>query len=437
MIINSQAHKPGGLHETRQDMVLSSSDMGNRLKNKVRLAYLVSHPIQYQAPLLRRIAQEPDIDLTVFFGSDFSVRGYKDEGFGVGVKWDVPLLDGYRHEFLPVLRDNANPGVMSPLNYGIFSRLRGTRGAAGFDVLWVHGYSSLNTLQGMLAAKSLGIPVLVRAEPWLGDRDRSGPTLAAKRLFFGLLRGLVDGALPIGTLNAEYWRHYLGEDFPLYRMPYAVDNHYFQSRAEEARKERAALQKELALDPSRPVILFASKLQSRKRCGDLVEAYKNLSPGPGIEPHPHLVIVGDGEERAALERQAAESGLKGIRFCGFRNQSELPRFFDMATVFVLPSRHEPWGLIVNEVMNAGRAVIVSDDVGCQPDLVEDGVEGCVFPAGDVAALTDALRRVLATPETAVAMGQRGLAKIRTWDFEADIRGLRDAIAQVTGKITAS
>ena len=242
---------------------------------------------------------------------------------------------------------------------------------------------------------------------------------------------MLDGALPIGTLNAEYWRHYLGEDFPLHRMPYAVDNHYFQSRCEEAREGRAALRKELKLDSARPVILFASKLQTRKRCGDLLEAYRNLSTEPGTDPLPYLVIVGDGEERAALERQAAESGLEGVRFCGFRNQSELPRFFDLATVFVLPSRHEPWGLIVNEVMNAGRAVMVSDDVGCQPDLVEDGVEGCVFPAGDVAALTDALRRVLATPETAAAMGQRGLAKIQTWDFEEDVRGLRRAIAQVT------
>ena len=262
-------------------MALPWSDRDNGLKRKVRLAYLVSHPIQYQAPLLRRVAQEPDIDLTVFFGSDFSVRGYKDEGFGVGVKWDVPLLDGYSHEFLPVLRDNANPGALSPLNYGIFSRLRGGRKAPAFDVLWVHGYSSLNTLQGMLAAKSLGIPVLVRAEPWLGDRDRSGPTLAIKQLFFRLLRGLVDGALPIGTLNAEYWRHYMGEDFPLYRMPYAVDNDYFQDRSKEAREGRAALQNELNLDPARPVILFASKLQSRKRCGDLVEAYKRPLSGVG------------------------------------------------------------------------------------------------------------------------------------------------------------
>ena len=411
--------------------------MANGLKNRVRLAYLVSHPIQYQAPLLRRIAQEPDIDLTVFFGSDFSVRGYKDEGFGVGVKWDVPLLDGYRSEFLPVIRDTANPGPLAPLNYGIFSRLRGTKTSPGFDVLWVHGYSSLNAMQGMLAAKSLGIPVLVRAESWLGDRERSGSTLAAKGLFFRILRGLIDGALPIGTLNAEYWRHYLGEDFPLYPMPYAVDNCYFQRRAEEVRQGRAELQKELNLDPARPVILFASKLQRRKRCEDLVEAYRDLLAGDGSMPHPYLVIVGDGEERTSLEKQVTDYGLEGVRFCGFRNQSELPRFFDLATVFVLPSRHEPWGLIVNEVMNAGRAVIVSDEVGSQPDLIENGVEGCVFPAGDVTGLRNALRTVLATPVTASAMGQRGLEKIRNWDFEEDIRGLRSAIAQLTRKITTS
>jgi glycosyltransferase involved in cell wall biosynthesis len=87
-------------------------------------------------------------------------------------------------------------------------------------------------------------------------------------------------------------------------------------------------------------------------------------------------------------------------------------------------------------MNAGRAVIISDEVGCQPDLITDGVEGCVFPAGDVEALTAALRRVLATPEAAALMGQRGLERIQTWGFEEDVRGLRQAIAWATRKITA-
>jgi glycosyltransferase involved in cell wall biosynthesis len=217
-------------------------------------------------------------------------------------------------------------------------------------------------------------------------------------------------------------------------MPYAVDNGYFQQRSHDAAEKRQELQAELNLDPSRPVILFASKLQERKRCADLLEAYRRLAPAPGADPHPYLVIVGDGEQRARLEQAAQDTGFDSIRFCGFRNQSELPRFFDLCSVFVLPSRHEPWGLIVNEVMNAARPVIVSDEVGSQRDLITPGVEGEVFPAGDIAALTDALRRTLATPATAQQMGQRALERIRSWSFEEDVRGLRHALAAVTKKI---
>jgi glycosyltransferase involved in cell wall biosynthesis len=415
----------------------SPAPRNNTTSNRVRLAYLVSHPIQYQAPLLRRIAREPEIDLTVFFGSDFSVKGYKDAGFGgVGVKWDVPLLEGYRHEFLPVIRDNARVTPTTPMNYGIARRLRGDQDNPAFDVLWVHGYANVNALHGITAANALGIPVLVRAESWLGDRERSGAKLAAKKLFFRMLSQMIDGVMPIGTLNSEYWRYYLGEDFPLFLMPYSVDNEYFQQRSAEAAPRREELRRELNLDPARPVILFASKLQGRKRTDDLLEAYKRLSPAPGVEPHPYLVIVGDGEQRQSLEQAAQQSGLQSIRFCGFKNQSELPRYFDLATVFVLPSRHEPWGLIVNEVMNAGRAVIVSDEVGCQRDLITDGVEGAIFPAGNVEALTEALRKTLATPETAAEMGRRGLERISRWSYEEDVRGLRRALAAVTKKITA-
>jgi len=167
-----------------------------------------------------------------------------------------------------------------------------------------------------------------------------------------------------------------------------------------------------------------------------LEAYEMLLKDGGAYSLPYLLIVGDGEERAALEKQAKTKGLTDIRFCGFRNQSELPRFFDLSSVFVLPARHEPWGLIVNEVMNAGRAVIISDDVGCQPDLITDGVEGCVYPVRDVKALADALRRVLATPETAEIMGRHALERIRTWSFEEDVLALREAIAQLTRKIIA-
>jgi glycosyltransferase involved in cell wall biosynthesis len=102
----------------------------------------------------------------------------------------------------------------------------------------------------------------------------------------------------------------------------------------------------------------------------------------------------------------------------------------------LPSRHEPWGLIVNEVMNAGRAVIVTDDVGSYPDLITNGVEGFVYPVGDVGALTEALRKVVDTPGLAEEMGENALARISGWGFEQDVAGLRQAVAALTKKIAA-
>lgn len=397
----------------------------------LRLAYLVSHPIQYQAPLLRHIAADPDIDLTVFFGSDFSIRGYRDPGFGVDVTWDIPLLDGYKYVFLPTLRDNGTASVFSPISKGLSRSIAGTADVPAFDVLWTHGYSTVNQIQGILAARLHRVPVLVRSDSSLDDRSRGPLKLLLKRLFFLALSHFVGGVLVSGSKNLAYWKHYLGDTFPMFLLPYAVDNQWFQQQSRLASAQRASLQQELDLDPERPVILFASKLQSRKHCSDLIAAYQHLAPSPAQEPSAYLVIVGDGEQREALHHQAAATGLESIRFCGFKNQTEIPRYFDLCTVFVLPSRHEPWGLIVNEAMNAARPVIVSDEVGCQPDLITDGVEGFIYPAGNVPALAEALRKVLASREDAARMGQNALARINRWSFDENLAGLRTALREVT------
>ncbi len=398
---------------------------------KVRLGYLVSHPIQYQAPLLRRIALEADIDLTVLFGSDFSVRGYKDRGFGVEVAWDTPLLDGYRSEFLRPWRDTGEVSPTAPISRGIYRRLQRRDGSPAFDALWVHGYASVNALQAILAANALGIPVLLRAESWLADRARSPWKLALKRAFFRLLGSGIAAVLPIGTANAEYWTYYFGSSVPQFLMPYAVNNEYFASLAAAAKPREHELRAELDLSPDRPVILFASKLQTRKHADHLLEAYRSFIENRPLPETPYLVIVGDGEQRHSLEARASELHLADVRFAGFRNQSELPRFFQLADVFVLPSRHEPWGLIVNEAMAAGCPVIVSTDVGCHLDLVRDGVEGCVFPVGNISALADSLRRVFASPTSAASMADRARERIQTWTYEEDVRGLRKALATTT------
>jgi glycosyltransferase involved in cell wall biosynthesis len=404
----------------------------------IKLAYLLSHPIQYQSPLLRRIAAEPSIDLTVLYTSDFSVREYVDKGFGVAMQWDVPLLDGYRHKFLPRLRDAQDITALAPLNYGFWREFR----AGGYDAVWIHGYATANSLMAMVAARLLGIPVLQRMDGTLIDRARSGMKLRVKSGVLAVLERLVAAVLPVGTLNAAYWRRYL-PDTPQFLMPYAVDNADFAARTLAAAAGREAFRAELGLQAGRGVILFAGKLMERKRCIDLVEAYVRLSPdwvegvaGSGVrltEPQPYLLIAGDGELRSQLEARATELNWESVRFLGFQNQTQLPRLYDLCDVFCLPSVHEPWGLIVNEVMAAGRAVVVSDEVGCVPDLVRDGETGLIHRAGDVAGLAGCLRRIATEPGLAERMGRAGADLIRTWDFEADVRGLVAALDFVTGR----
>ena len=102
-------------------------------------------------------------------------------------------------------------------------------------------------------------------------------------------------------------------------------------------------------------------------------------------------------------------------------------FYDLCDVFVLPSVQEPWGLVINEVMNAARAVIVSDQVGCGPDLVRHGENGFIFKAGDVDDLKLALHETLANKDRCISMGQTSARIISDWSFEEDIVGLSNAL----------
>ena len=285
----------------------------------------------------------------------------------------------------------------------------------------------------MVAAKMLGIPVLLRTDSTLIDHPRGPVKLAVKNLFFRILRRFAYGVLSVGQRNTQYWRHHLGEDIPIFSIPYAVDNAYFRERCHAASATREQLRQQLGLEANRPVVLFASKLLARKCCIDLVDAYlelvRRLRLERGSLPLPYLLIVGEGEQRPQIEarlQQANAEDREGVYMLGFRNQSELPGFYDLCDVFVLPSIHEPWGLVVNEAMNAGKPIIVSDQVGCQPDLVDNEDNGLVFPARNVGALTGALANVLVDPVACRKMGERSLERIQAFSFEANVRGLMQA-----------
>ncbi len=389
-----------------------------------RLAYFVSHPIQYQAPLLRQIAADPDIQIKVFFYSDFSLKSFKDIEFNQVVQWDVPLVAGYAHEFLECWGSNVQKSL---LNQPIAKHISKILAEGEFDAVWVHGWSWLCSLQAILAAEKLGIPILLRGETYNLAPPSSSLKLKAKKIFLNWLFQKISGFLCIGTLNQAFYQSYGVDDDRLFSMPYAVDNAFFQQQAHSEQREH--LQRSLNLEPGRPIILYAAKLIAKKRPQDLLDAYRLLSVN-GAEPEPYLLFVGDGDLRSHLEAEAQSTGWNSIRFLGFRNQSELPNLYALSDVFVLPSDFEPWGLAINEAMNAGKAVIVSDRVGCAPDLVSDQKNGCIFPVGHTFALSEALRWTIANSDW---LGCNSLARIQQWSFSEDLEGLKYALNQILSR----
>ena len=194
---------------------------------KKRLAYLVTHPIQYQAPLLRLIAQQPDIDLYVFFCSDLSVRGYYDPGFKKNITWDVPLTEGYAYEFLPALVGRHTLSFLRPIVYGLKHRLQ----TGKFDVLWVHGWGHWSHVAAVFAAHRLKIKVLMRGESSLQVGTKNCIKRFIKTIFFKHFFAKIDAFLSIGTLNRQFYQSYGISANRIFDVPYAVDNNFFQAGA--------------------------------------------------------------------------------------------------------------------------------------------------------------------------------------------------------------
>ena len=367
----------------------------------IKLTYLVSHPIQYQAPLLRRIANEAGINLRVVFENKFPKNSYYDSEFKRQIKWDIPLTDGYENASL------SDTSLRAEI--------------CKSDVLWLHGWGSPAMLRALIIARQLNTPVLMRGENCdLAMPDGIGPKGWLKRLYISWILRHCQAFLAIGTENTNYYLQRGVQSSKIFFMPYAIDNDFFAARAAhpQLKKYRA----ELGIAPSQKMILFAGKFLARKNPDVLVHAINSVDHWHNGKPA--LVFVGSGEMEEKLRTLAPDA-----IFLGFKNQSELPLIYSMADVFVLPSEREPWGLAVNEAMACGTAVIVSDQVGCATDLLVDEC-GKVFPSGNIGALADSLVHCI---QNSKEMGLAASSCIKEWGFEKDVEGLKKAANYVRQK----
>ncbi len=392
----------------------------------LRLAMIVSHPIQYFAPVYRALASEPGVAPEVLFLSDHGVAPALDRHFGREVRFDVPLTDGYPHRFVPNRSprpDVSSPsGLWNPELARILTRER-------YDVISVHGYNHLSSWLAFVTATGLRTPFLLRGDSNL-QKARPTLNLVAKELVLRALVKASAGCLCIGTENERYWARYGAPPEKLFRAPMPVDNGFFSSGAARATEDGSAqaLRREAGVGADEVLLLFAGKLVPWKGVDTLIEATARLS-----KRHPvRAVVVGDGPLRSEFERLSA-SLCAPVHFAGFANQSQLPAWHAASDLHVLPSRHEAWGLVVNEAMACGKPVVASDACGCAVDLIRGRGTGESFSAGDADSLVNALEPLVGDASLRRRAGEAARALIAGYDVAAAARGLAQAARAVAGR----
>lgn len=354
-----------------------------------RVAFVTSHPIQYQIPVFRHLAQRDDLELLVLFAMlpDAAAQG---AGFGVEFEWDIPLLEGYDYQVLTNVA--AHPGVTHFSGCDtpeIGDVLRDQQ----IDVVVVNGWVVKTCLQTLRACRRQGIPCIVR-----GEANNLRPRPWWKRILQRQLVRRYSAYLPIGKASREFYRSHGIADDKMFGAPYCIENDRFATAAERLRDERHQFRRQWDIPQDAACYLYCGKFEQKKHPLELVRAFSQAAAG---RSDLHLLMVGDGELKADCE-QVVEAEGSPITFAGFLNQTQIVEAYVAADALVIPSDHgETWGLVVNEAMACGLPAIVSDQVGCASDLIRSGETGWVFPFGD----WDRLSELLAECVDAISDGQ--------------------------------
>ena len=261
----------------------------------------------------------------------------------------------------------------------------------------------------------LKLPVLFRGESNLVSTSQ----YLFKTIFIRFFLKQCSALLSIGTDNEEYYLHHGVPKKKIFSVPYAVDNKHFQKKP---------LQPNVITHKKtegKTIILYASKFIDRKHPILLIEAFNGLPND--LQRQAELWFIGNGKLKDNMQKKIRQYQLtESVKMLGFKNQSELPWYFSQSDVFVLPSEKEPFGLIINEVMNQAKAIITTNEVGAAHDLV-DSDNGWVIEAGSKKALIQALTQALTSPNQLKEKGERSLQKISSWGYQEDIDGIRKAL----------
>ena len=260
------------------------------------------------------------------------------------------------------------------------------------DIVVLNGYQNL-TAQIILHLRAKRVPCVFWGEKMVAT------STGIKGVLQQILAVGLNRCQAIAAIGTKAQQSYLQQfpDKPIFDIPYYCKLSPFSDR------------------PSRPrhpiTILFCGQMIERKGVDLLLNAFERLIQ-MGLPAR--LLLVGREAELLQMYKAIAPSTLQHIQYAGFQEPEHLPTFFQQADLFVLPSRYDGWGVVVNQALGAGLPIICSDAVGSAQDLVEPGVNGAIFPASDAEALFQALAHYLQNPQAIQSASQASQLKAEEW-----------------------
>ena len=447
----------------------------------MRIAFIVSHPIQYYVPIYRELAkrlreggkvgksegEKVGVSALKVFYTWRDAGPARDARFEKTFAWDIPLMEGYDFEVVP--NTSPDPGTnhrRGLINPDLVERVKAWQP----DAVHITGYNYVSHGQAIRELSNAGIPVIFRGDSHLLDGRGPWWKWVIKKSWLSKVYRWPKGFAYVGQANRDYYRAFGVPEEKLFYVPHTIEVGRFAEPNDELETKALAWRRELGIPDDHFVFLYAAKLEPRKRPMELLEAFLRADL-----PKATLVFVGSGELESALKEKASHgltrintdlfsggdclgaisdlsvSGSAGkssshqkteacqltaddsahrVVFVPFQNQSQMPLVYRLGDALVLPSGFwETWGLAVNEAQACGRPSLVSDCVGCARDIIRERESGMIFRTDD---WEDCLRAMKQMTEIDWR-SKRDVIRATAWEFDtargvdALLRGIRHTV----------
>lgn len=393
------------------------------MAHRYKFKWMILWPVYYHTPIYCEVARNKDLDFEVLFFDDIGIRPMVEKEFGnVSRSWsEVDLLKGYKYRFITnLMKHNNDKGFFNLVNPGIIRILYKERP----DIVMIQGYATLSDWLAFFTARFLKIRIIFRGEATL--RGNKGKSLKSKlkEVFLRWWLKQCDVVMYSCIGNKEYWKYYGVSEDKMLPIPCAVDNDFFRNEREKYIGKENDIKKELEIAEGDLVILFSARFTTRKRPLDLLKAIKSIE-------HSDITVlfVGDGPERKNMEKFVKENDLKAV-FVGFKNQTEIPKYYSTADIDIVVSDYDPSPKAMNEAMNFELPIIVTDIVGTAYDLVKDGENGFIVNVGDIDTIAQKIDFLNKNRDIIKQMGKKSLEIVDEWTFEKDAYYVNEAINRV-------